>query len=399
MKWYIIALLCFLGLGGALAYVGKQRYGSDTEAKEFFVKILAQADVQIDGSRPWDITVNNPKLYQRILQEGSLGLGESYMDGWWDCKDLDVFFFKVLRAELDKKLARNWSDLVNALMIRLFNYQTKERALEVGKKHYDISNEFFKAMLDKRMIYSCAYWKNAKTLDEAQEHKLDLICRKLGLKKGMTLLDIGCGWGGLALFAAKNYGVEVTGVTISKEQFEYAEAHKGSLPVTFSMKDYRDCEKLYDRIVSVGMFEHVGTKNYAEYMSVVSKCLKDDGLALIHTIGSNISNYTPDPWINKYIFANGILPSLVQVTKSAEGLFVIEDIHSFGADYDKTLMAWNDNFEKAWPRFKDEYGDRFYRMWRYYLLSCAGSFRARGIQLWQFVLSKKGVLRGYESLR
>lgn len=399
MKWYGILLIGLLVLVGAFAYYGKCSYGTNADAQAFFTKLLTQADITINGSRPWDIIVHNPKLYQRVLQEGSLGLGESYMDGWWDCKDLDVFFTKIFTAELDKKVAKNWSDIFNALMIRLFNYQTKELSLEVGKKHYDLSNEFFKAMLDKRMIYSCAYWKNAKTLDEAQEHKLDLICRKLGLKKGMTLLDIGCGWGGLAMYAAQKYGVEVTGITISKEQFEYAQANKGSLPVTFYMKDYRDCGKHYDRIVSVGMFEHVGTKNYSEYMGVVDKCLKDDGIALIHTIGSNITNYTPDPWINKYVFPNGILPSLVEITKTVEGDFILEDIHNFGADYDKTLMAWNENFEKAWPRFKDEYGERFYRMWRYYLLSCAAGFRSRTLQLWQFVLSKKGVPGGYESIR
>ncbi len=377
--------------------MGKQRYGSDTQAKAFFTMLLAEADGTINGSQPWDVKVHNPELYQRVLQEGSLGLGESYMDGWWDCEALDEFFYRVFRAELDTHLSKNWKELFNALMIRIFNYQTKERALEVGKKHYDLSNEFFKAMLDKHMIYSCAYWKDANTLDEAQEHKL--ICRKLGLKKGMTVLDIGCGWGGLANYMAKNYGTEVTGITISKEQYEYAQAHKGSLPITFLMKDYRDCDIQYDRVVSVGMFEHVGTKNYPEYMKTVHRCLKDEGLALLHTIGSNVTTFNPDPWINKYIFPNGILPSLVQVTKTTERLFIIEDLHNFGADYDKTLMAWNENFEKAWPQFKDQYGERFYRMWRYYLLSCAGLVRARGIQLWQFMLSKKDVYGGYESIR
>ena len=219
------------------------------------------------------------------------------------------------------------------------------------------------------------------------------------LKKGITLLDIGCGWGDLALFAAEKYGAIVTGVTISKEQYEYGQAHKGSLPVTFLLQDYRDCEEPYDRVVSVGMLEHVGAKNHDEYMSVVNRCLKDEGLALIHTIGSNVTASAPDPWINKYIFPNSILPSLVQLTKSIEGKFIIEDLHNFGADYDRTLMAWHDNFEKSWPQFKQQYGNRFYRMWRYYLLSCAGLFRARGLQLWQSVLAKDGISGGYTSLR
>ncbi len=399
MKWYIIALLVIMGLAGVAAYIGKQRYGSSDEAKTFITRLLSKADIEINGSRPWDITVHNPALYQRVLQEGSLGLGEAYMDGWWDCKALDELFYRVIRADLDTHITKNWSEIMQALLIRIFNHQTREKSLEVGKKHYDLSNEFFKAMLDSRMIYSCAYWKNAKNLDEAQEHKLDLICRKLNLQKGMTLLDIGCGWGGLAFYAAEKYGVEVTGITISKEQYEYAQAHKGALPVTFLMQDYRDCVAQFDRVVSVGMMEHVGSKNYGTYMRMVNRCLKDDGIALVHTIGSNVTSVNCDPWINTYIFPNSMLPSLVHITKSAERLFVIEDIHNFGADYDKTLMAWYANFEKAWPRFKEQYGERFYRMWRYYLLSCAGSFRARSIQLWQVVLSKRGVPGGYESLR
>lgn len=399
MKRFIIIIFLLLGMVGILIVRAKRTYGTEEHAKEFFTKILSQADITLNGTKPWDITVHNPKLYQRILNEGSLGLGESYMDGWWDCERLDQFFFRIFRADLDSKVAKTWPDLLNAFLVRLFNYQTKERSWEVGERHYDLSNDFFKAMLDKRMIYSCGYWKNAQDLDTAQEHKLDLICKKLGLKPGMTLLDIGCGWGGLALFAAEKYGTQVTGVTISKEQFAYAESHKGSLPVTFLLTDYRDCRGTYDRVVSVGMFEHVGYKNYDEFMSVVNRCMKEDGLCLLHTIGSNVTSFDFDPWINKYIFPNGALPSLVQITQNAEGRFIVEDLHNFGADYDKTLMAWYANFIKAWPRFSKNYGERFYRMWSYYLLSCAGLFRARGIQLWQFVLSKKGVYGGYSAPR
>lgn len=398
MKKFIYLVLGILTIGVAII-IGKASYGSQKEAQAFFTKLLDHADVKINGTRPWDITVHNPKLYQRVLNEGSLGLGESYMDGWWDCKQLDEFFYRMFRADIDQKVAKNWSDYVNAFLLRIFNYQTKKGSAQAIKHHYDISNDFFKAMLDKRMIYSCAYWKDAKNLDEAQEHKLDLICRKLHLKPGMTLLDIGCGWGGLAFYAAEKYGAIVTGVTISKEQYEFAEAHKGSLPVTFKMQDYRDCEIKYDRIVSVGMFEHVGYKNYREFMKVVNSCLKDDGFALLHTIGSNVTKLYPDPWFEKYIFPNSVLPSLPQITTAAENLFIIEDIHNFGADYYKTLMAWYANFEKAWPRFSKQYGERFYRMWSYYLLSCAAAFRARGLQLWQIILSKKGVDGGYLSHR
>ncbi len=399
MKRLLITLLCILGITGALFVVGRKYYGSPEHAQEFFTKLLKEADITVNGNKPWDITIHNPAVFQRVLQEGSLGLGESYMDGWWDVERLDEFFYKIFKADLDKKISKNWSDILNAIMLKIFNYQTKELSKVVGEQHYDLSNDFFKAMLDKRMIYTCGYWKNAKNLDEAQENKLHLICKKLGLKPGMTVLDIGCGWGGFALFAAEKYGAHVTGVTISKEQYEFAQTHKGSLPVTFLLKDYRDCTTQYDRVLSVGMFEHVGTKNYREYMEVVNKCLKDDGLSLLHTIGSNITKLASDPWFDKYIFPNSILPSLPQITEAANGLFITEDIHNFGPDYDKTLMAWHKNFIKAWPQFKDKLGERFYRMWNYYLLSCAAGFRARGLQLWQIILSKNGVDGGYESLR
>ena len=192
--------------------------------------------------------------------------------------------------------------MLNGICFKLFNYQSKARAFQIGEHHYDLGNDLFEKMLDKRMIYSCGYWKNAKTLDEAQEAKLDLICRKLYLKPGMKVLDIGCGWGGFAFFAAEKYGVEVVGVSVSKEQIAYAEAKRGKLPVTFLLQDYRDITGSFDRVVSVGMFEHVGYKNYTEFMTVVNRCMKDDGLCLLHTIGATITSFHPDPWIQKYIF-------------------------------------------------------------------------------------------------
>ena len=256
-------------------------------------------------------------------------------------------------------------------------------------------------MLDKHMIYSCAYWQNAATLDDAQEQKLDLICKKLYLKPGMTLLDIGCGWGGLARYAAQHYGVVVTGITISQEQARYAQERNGGLPITILLKDYRDLTDTFDRVVSVGMFEHVGSKNYTEFMQVVDRCLADDGLFLLHTIGGNSSTESCDPWMNKYIFPNSMLPSMAQISSALENIFVMEDWHNFGPYYDTTLMAWHKNFVDNRESIKQQshYDERFYRMWRYYLLSCAGLFRAREAQLWQLVLSKKGKVRMYRSIR
>jgi len=360
--------------------------------------ILKPAGITVNGKKPYDVKVNNPAFYKRVLAGGSLALGEAYMDGWWDCKQLDEFISRVLAAELDKKI-RSPEVIWNVIKAKLTNVQSISKSKIVGKKHYDIGNELYTQMLDKNMVYSCGYWKNAKSLDKAQEAKLDLICRKIGLKKGMTVLDIGCGWGSFAKFAAKKYKVKVTGVTISAEQEKLAKERCKGLPIEIRLQDYRKIKETFDRVISIGMFEHVGYKNYKTYMKVVHRCLKDGGLTLLHTIAGNSSVTTTDPWIEKYIFPNSMLPSAKQITTACEGLFVLEDWHSFGPDYDKTLMEWYKKFVKSWPKLKKKYDERFYRMWEFYLLSCAGSFRSRKNQLWQIVLSKNGVAGGYTSIR
>nr|WP_279162454.1 cyclopropane fatty acyl phospholipid synthase [Plesiomonas shigelloides] len=356
-------------------------------------ELLDKAGIMINGPRPFDMRIKHPDTLMRILQEGSLGLGESYMDGWWECDRLDVFFDKVLTAKLDQQLPSHLKDILRIARARLFNMQTRHRAWQVGKEHYDLGNDLFNAMLDPNMQYSCAYWKDADTLADAQVAKLKMICEKLQLKPGMKVLDIGCGWGGLAAYMAKEYGVSVVGVTISKEQQQLAQKRCEGLPVQIMLQDYRDLNEEFDRIVSVGMFEHVGPKNYRTYFNVVNRCLKKDGLFLLHCIGSNTSGVKADAWISKYIFPNGCLPSIRQIADEAEGHLIMEDWHNFGADYDKTLMAWDENFVRAWDSIKDNYSPRFYRMFRYYLNTCAGAFRARDIQLWQVLFSHSG-LRG-----
>ncbi|HAA46491.1 MAG: cyclopropane-fatty-acyl-phospholipid synthase [Halomonas sp. 54_146] len=361
----------------------------------FVAELLAQADIQLDGSRPWDMQLKAPGVIDSALSRGNLGLGECYMSGDWDAERLDELFYRLMRARLGQCI-KPTQLVYHSLRSRLLNRQTAKRAWEVGEKHYDLGNEFYAAMLDQRMTYTCGYWKEAQTLDDAQEAKLDLICQKLQLAPGMRVLDIGCGWGSFMAYAAEQYGVECVGLTISKEQAEFGKRLiKSGLPVEFRLQDYRDETEQFDRIVSVGMFEHVGNKNYREYMTVAHRCLKDEGLCLLHTIGKNVSYTVTDPWIDKYIFPNGELPTLGQIADAAESLFVIEDVHNFGADYDRTLMAWHENFETNWPAFKQQFGERFYRMWRYYLLVCAGAFRARELQLWQLVMSKRGVVGGY----
>ncbi len=362
-------------------------------------EMLQSADIEVNGSRPFDIRVKNPHFFKRVLQEGSLGLGESYMDGWWECDRLDIFFQKVLRAGLENQLPHHIKDTLRVAAARLTNLQSKKRAWIVGKEHYDLGNDLFSLMLDPYMQYSCAYWKDATTLKQAQEAKLKLICEKLQLRPGMTLLDIGCGWGGLAAYAAKNYGVSVHGVTISAEQQKMAQERCKDLDVQILLQDYRDLNSQYDRIVSVGMFEHVGPKNYQTYFNVVARNLKPDGLFLLHTIGANETNMKVDPWINKYIFPNGCLPSVKHIATTSEGKFVMEDWHNIGADYDRTLMAWYERFVQNWPKIEHNYSQRFFRMFSYYLNACAGAFRARDIQLWQVVFSPRGAEGGLRVAR
>lgn len=321
-------------------------------------------------------------------------MGESYMDGWWDCDRLDECIYKILQAELDTKVASGLG-LLDRLKVVLFNLQTPSRAFLVGKRHYDIGNDLYQCMLDKRLIYSCGFWENASSLDDAQEAKLELICRKLDLQPGMKVLDIGCGWGGTAKFAAERYGVQVLGVTISEEQVALAKQVCRGLPIEIRLQDYRSVKGNFDRILSVGMFEHVGPKNYATFMDVVRRCLKEDGLFLLHTIGSLQTFTCCDPWITRYIFPNSKPPSARQICGAIEGRFVMEDWQNLGAHYDTTLMHWFRNFQENWGSLRDRYGERFFRMWKYYLLSCAGSFRARTNQVWQIVLSPKGVFGGY----
>ncbi len=359
-------------------------------------EFLAPADVRINGSRPWDLRILDPRAIDRSLGWGNLGLGESFMAGWVEIDRVDEFVDRVLRAGIKEQVGKSPRIWWHALMARLFNHQSKEKAWEVGEQHYDLGNEFYRDMLDPRMTYTCGFWGDgAETLAEAQEHKLELICHKLDLQPGQRILDIGCGWGSFMIYAAEHYGVKCVGLTISREQAALGEQLAGDLPVEFRLMDYRDIDEPFDHIVSVGMFEHVGRHNYDEYMAVARRCLGPDGLFLLHTIGTGLEGSTPDPWISRYIFPNGELPAMQQIIDACEGRFVVEDVHNFGADYDRTLMAWYDNFEAAWPRWREHYGERFGRMWKYYLQSCAGSFRARETHLWQFVLSPTGKRGGY----
>lgn len=366
--------------------------------KAFFETLLEPCDITINGSQPWDIQVHNEALYSRVIKQGTLGLGESYMDGWWDCDRLDMLFDRALRLRLDQKIKLPLRVILTNALARIINFQNKTGAMR-GVSHYNVGNDLFKIMLDQNMIYSCAYFKDTADLDEAQIAKLRLSCEKLELKPGMRLLDVGCGWGGMAKFAAENFGVSVVGVTISKEQYKLATERCKGLDVEIRLQDYRDITETFDRVVSIGMFEHVGHLNYSLFMKKISSCLDEKGLFLLHTIGVDQSASLADEWIRTYIFPHGMLPSVTQIASAAETHFIMEDLHNFGPYYDKTLMAWHKNFTSHWHQISDQYDERFYRMWNYYLLSCAGGFRARASQLWQIVFSKGGYTQVYHAPR
>jgi len=377
-----------LSLPGALTGRNRRLYNR-------FSQLLDSAGIAVDGTRAWDIKVKNERLFARVFAEGSLGLGDAYVEGWWECEALDEFFTRLLRARLNEKV-HGWHDLWLHVIARVVNLQRPDRAFEIGQAHYDLGNDLFERMLGHPMVYSCGYWKDAGTVQEAQRAKLDLVCRKLDLKPGMRVLDIGCGWGEALRYAAENYGVEAVGVTVSREQVNHARALCEGLPVDVRLQDYRDVHEKFDRVFSIGMFEHVGKKNFRTYMQTVRALLKPGGWTLLHTIGLEHSSGRPDAWIAKHIFPNSILPDQRDIAEAADKLFIIEDWHNFGPDYDRTLMAWHERFEAAWPDLKDTYGERFRRMWRYYLLSCAGGFRSRRVQLWQVLLSPEGLPGGHE---
>lgn len=361
--------------------------------RKMIEQLLLETGIRINGPEVWDIQVHDERFYIRVLKDGSLGLGESYMEGWWDCIRIDEFIARLLKGDLAEKIRGNFRTFLLYLSARIFNRQSPARADIIARRHYDLGNDLFLSFLDPHNQYSCAYFQGTEDLTEAQQKKLDLICRKIDLQPQDQVLDIGAGWGGFARYAAERYGCSVTAVNISDQQIRYARDSCEKLPVKIVCEDYRKIRGRFEKIVSVGMFEHVGKKNYRTFMEVADRCLKEGGIFLLHTIGGNISRVNCDPWINRYIFPNGMLPSMAQIAKAVENLFVIEDIHNLGPHYEKTLLAWNDRFQRAWTGLAGRYDRIFKRMWEYYLLSCAGAFRARHIQVWQIVMTKVGVVQ------
>jgi cyclopropane-fatty-acyl-phospholipid synthase len=361
----------------------------ERRAADLMGEALARAGITVGGDAPWDIRINDSRVYQRVLRDGTLGVGESFTDGWWDCDAIDQMIDRVVRAGVQDMLTGNWVLGLHLVRARLFNRQAA-RAFEVGERHYDVGNDLYEAMLGRRMVYTCAYWKNADTLDAAQEAKLDLVCRKIGLRPGARVLDLGCGWAGFASFAAENYGANVVGYTVSREQVAWAKQHYPTLPIDIRLDDYRNATGQFDAVVSIGLMEHVGPKNHRDYMKQAVRCLVPGGIAFIHTIGGSSARTQIDPWFEKYIFPNAAIPSLGQLTTAMEDILVPEDVQNIGPHYDRTLMAWWENFDAAWPRLRERYGDRFYRSWKFYLLVSAAYFRTRQHNLYQVVATPAG---------
>ena len=355
---------------------------------------LSSIGVTVNGPHPWDPQAKDDRVLMDVARGGSLVAGETFMDERWDVAKLDEFIARLQQQHLLLDPILFGGLLFKKIKNKLFNLQRGERAFEVGEVHYDLGNDLYEEMLDKRMIYTAAYWKDSKTLDEAQEAKLDLICKKLGLKPGDRLLDIGCGWGGLMKYAAEKYGVSCVGLSVSKEQTAYGRASCAGLPIEFVITDYADFKpsEQFDYVASIEMFEAVGHKNSEFFMKKAHSWLKPNGRFLLQTIGSTLTHTVADPWIDRYIFPNGILPTKALIERAIKSTFVAHDWHDIGRDYDKTLMAWWENFKTAYPTLDhDKYDRRFYRMWQYYLLVCAGSFRVGHLADWQIVLTKSEV--------
>ena len=367
-------------------------------SRDVAARILEAAGIPINSSEPWSIQVHNEKVWDRVISQKQLGFAESYMDGWWDCEALDAMITRLLSIDVLRLLRPNPTLVLHVARSYLLNNQTRQKAAKNAKYHYNIGNDLYSRMLDSEMAYSCAYWVKAKTLDQAQIDKFDLICRKLELQPGMRLLDIGSGWGGFLRHAVKNYGVEATGISPADNQINLARERSKGLSITFIQQDYRDLKGQFDRIVSIGMMEHVGPKNYKTFFHKCDELLAPGGRMLHHTIVSNISKQVTDPFFDRYIFPGGVLPSLAQISSATENGFVIEDLQNFGPDYDRTLLEWQKNISTRWSEIP-QYDLRFQRMWNYYLLSSAAGFRAGDLQLMQCVFQRVGQRPTYIAAR
>jgi cyclopropane-fatty-acyl-phospholipid synthase len=367
--------------------------------------------LDLDTANNLESKVDIPPKVLALLKKGGLfALGEAYMKGEWTTDNLTGLLYRLVTQDPELPVQfRKISPRIIAYVLQdmVTNSQIGRGAFEVGERHYDLGNDLFAAMLDQTtMTYTCGYWKQATTLDEAQVAKIDLICHKLMLQPGMRVLDIGCGWGNFAAHAAKHYGVSVVGLTISKEQAALAKERCKGLDVEIVLEDYQKYTGSFDRIVSIEMIEAVGRKNLPVYFAMIKRCLRDKGHFLLQAITATTFTATSAVpldqyilWLRKRIFPNGYLPNHAEIVAPIEQGLIIEDVHNFSADYAKTLDAWMANFDRNWASLEAKYGNEFRRMWEYYLRGCEALFRARMVQLYQVVYCKGGVPGGYTAVR
>ncbi len=353
-----------------------------------------------DGTgKPVVVRITDPAVVRRMVLNPELAVGEAYMEGTLTIDEDDLYtFMEIAQKNLGRRGPVLWQRPLFALRRagrRLAQFNPVSRARRNVAHHYDLSGELYDLFLDEDRQYSCAYWRHADdTLEQAQAHKKALIARKLLLKPGMKVLDIGCGWGGLALTLAKKHDVEVLGITLSTEQHKVAtqRAQQAGLQdrVSFRLMDYRDVEGRFDRIVSVGMFEHVGVPHYGIFFRRIEELLHEDGVALLHTIGRMEEPSNTSPWLAKYIFPGGYTPALSEVMAIIEkqDLFTT-DIEVWRLHYAKTLHEWHRRFMANIEKARALYDDRFCRMWRYYLVSAEQSFRFYRQVVFQIQLARR----------
>jgi cyclopropane-fatty-acyl-phospholipid synthase len=354
-------------------------------------RALAAADIEIDGHRPWDIRVNDPAFYLRMMPNPAFQIGQTYMDGMWDCDAIDEMVFKLIASRVYAQHEKGGVFHLRNALARVRNMQSRARAGEVALAHYDLDLDLYRGMLDETLTYTCAYWDApGATLADAQRAKLRLICDKLELKPGQTLLDIGCGFGGLAAFAAEHYGVKTLGVTNSQQHCTVARTLYPHLEL--ALMDYRELPALgrrFDAVASVEMIEAVGPKNFTTYFDVVSQCLAPRGAFLLQSFISPASRFVCNEWFDRYIFPNGVVPSFPQLHAASAMTFgAPTDVHELGLHYPSTLLAWDRNLRATWPRLRSRNDERFRRMWHFYLTSLAGVFRAEDLRLCQVLYRK-----------
>jgi cyclopropane-fatty-acyl-phospholipid synthase len=365
-----------------LAWAGRE------PARPLVAAVLRTAGIHLGGDQPWDVQVTDPRFYSSVLLRGSLGFGESYMRGWWHVEDLEEVAYRLSRAGLHWVARALPPHLVALAAASFSNRQTRTDSVNLVDRHYNLGNDLFRGFLGRSMVYSCAYFDDTESLDRAQELKLDLICRRLGLKAGERLLDIGGGWGEFARHAALHYGCHVTSINIADEQIRHARERCAGLPVEIVKCDYRDLRGSFDKVAVIAMLTHVGHSNYRRFMTIVHDCLATGGRVLVETLGSRISKVNCEPWTNRYIFPGGVVPSLRQIDRAADGLLARTEVTEFGHHYVPTLRSWNANLHASWPQLAGRYPETTRLMLGYFFLTVAGAFRAGHLKYWHVQLQK-----------